>query len=347
MGLNRSERRRIQRTLASLGFEPGPADGLFGSRTRLAIQSYQKEKGFPETGYLDAEPAKALLAATAEAQAENAGPSSEAVRAERLAAEREFWTTVKGSEEPGDFEACLERFPGGVYEALARRRRDELMVLADDAAYSRAKSLGTVDLYLEYMRTYPSGRHLDEIRRLRADTDQMEQLGRRWPAGKRFRDCDGCPELVVVPAGEFMMGSPAHERDRYGDEGPVRRVTFERRFAVGVYEVTRGEFERFVKEAGHSADSCWKYDMRSKKWKGRRTQNWRKPGFRQTRRDPVVCINHIDAQAYVRWLARKTGQSYRLLSESEWEFAARAGTTAPYHTGTTISAEQANRQGLA
>ena len=335
LGLERSERRRIQQRLASLGFDAGPSDGLFGRRTRLAIQSYQREMGTPATGYLDAESAQVLLAVVTEAGTQ--ASSHGAARAERV-----FWGTVKGSDDPDDLAAYLTAYPDGAYAADARRRRDELANLEDDAAFSHARSSGTAESYLEYMRTHPDGRHLDDARRLRAQAEAAERSERRWPAGKKFRDCEGCPELVVVPAGAFTMGSPGYEKGRYDDEGPVHRVLFERPFAVGAYEVTRGEFERFVAEAGHSPDACWKYDSRSKEWKRRGWNRWRNPGFRQTRRDPVVCVNHEDAQAYARWLAGKTGKAYRLLSESEWEYAARAGTTTPYHTGVTISTRDAN-----
>ena len=69
------------------------------------------------------------------------------------------------------------------------------------------------------------------------------------------------------------------------------------------------------------------------------------PGFSQGKRHPVVCVNWNDAKAYVRWLSRETGEDYRLLSESEWEYVARAGTTGPFHTGATISTKQANYDG--
>ena len=151
--------------------------------------------------------------------------------------------------------------------------------------------------------------------------------------GKRFRDCPECPELVVVPDGSFMMGSPSSEESRDDDEGPVHRVTFERPFAVGVKEVTRGEYGRFVSETGRSmGDSCWTYE--GGEWEERSGHHWKSPGFSQTDEHPVVCVNWNDAQAYVRWLSRKTGEAYRLLSESEWEYVARAGTvTARYWGG--------------
>ena len=152
----------------------------------------------------------------------------------------------------------------------------------------------------------------------------------------------------MVPAGSFMMGSPASEEGRDDDEGLQHRVTIAEpsAFAVGVHEVTRGEFARFVRETNRSVgNSCWVWDSNEGKAVERSGLNWRNPGFAQTDRHPVVCVNWDDAQSYVRWLSRETGEGYRLLSESEWEYVARAGTTGPFHTGATISTAQANYDG--
>ena len=242
LGLERLERRRVQEGLAALGFAPGPADGLFGRDTREAIGKWQVSKSATGTGYLDAEAAKALLAA---------GEAAARARAER------------------------ERKAG---EAAARAE-------AERKARERAA-----------MRP-----------------------------GKVFRDCEECPEMVVVPAGSFTMGSPASEEDRDNDEGPQHRVTIRAPFAVGKYEVTFSEWDACVAAGGcgHRADD--------RSWgRGRR---------------PVINVSWEDARSYVLWLSRKTGKRYRLLSEAEWEYAARAGTTRPFHTGSTISTDRANYNG--
>ena len=150
--------------------------------------------------------------------------------------------------------------------------------------------------------------------------------------GRRFRDCEACPEMVVVPAGTLMMGSPASEAGRDDDEGPVHRVTIAQPFAVGVYEVTRGEFGRFVGATGYSTgDRCRTFE--NGEWEARSGRGWRNPGYQQGEREPVVCVSWEDAQAYVRWLSEETGQRYRLLSEAEWEYVARAGTTTARYWG--------------
>ena len=128
--------------------------------------------------------------------------------------------------------------------------------------------------------------------------------------------------MVVIPAGSFRMGSPSHERWRNEAEGPVHEVTIDVPFALGRYEVTVAEFGRFVDETGHSTgNSC---DVVAPE--ERTGWDWRNPNFSQNGRHPVVCVHWNDAQAYAAWLSRRTGREYRLPSESEWEYAARAGT---------------------
>ena len=141
-----------------------------------------------------------------------------------------------------------------------------------------------------------------------------------------LRDCAECPELVVVPAGSFEMGSPESEAGRNDDEGPVHRVRIERPFAVGVYEVTFAEWDACVSGGG-----CGGYRPDDEGW-GRGNR-------------PVINVNWEDARSYVDWLSKETGEEYRLLSESEWEYVARGGTRTPFYTGETISTGQANYDG--
>jgi len=147
-----------------------------------------------------------------------------------------------------------------------------------------------------------------------------------------FKECDTCPEMVVVPAGSFTMGSPASEKGRYEDESPQHRVTIAKPFAVGKFEVTVDQFAAFVKDTDYNAGSeCYSFNI--SRWERREGLSWRNPGFSQGESHPVACLNWRDAKAYVEWLAKKTGKQYRLLSEAEWEYAARAGTATRYHFG--------------
>ena len=131
-----------------------------------------------------------------------------------------------------------------------------------------------------------------------------------------FRECDGCPEMVVVPAGSFTMGSPESEKGRNSWEGPQRVVTIARPFAVGKLEVTVDQLAAFVRETGYDAGSrCWTYE--DSKFDMRSDRSWRNPGFLQDGSHPATCLSWDDAKAYTGWLATKTGsKGYRLLSEA-------------------------------
>jgi formylglycine-generating enzyme required for sulfatase activity len=162
--------------------------------------------------------------------------------------------------------------------------------------------------------------------------------------GQTFKDCDVCPEMVVVPAGSFMMGSPPDEKDRDDDEGPQHRVTIAGRFAVGKYEITRGEYTHFVQRSGPGGGlGC---SVRTDgKWNEDAAKGWQDPGFIQTNDHPAVCVSWHDAKAYVEWLRSKTGKDYRLLTEAEWEYVARAGTSTRYWWGREISQHKGNCAG--
>ena len=140
--------------------------------------------------------------------------------------------------------------------------------------------------------------------------------------GETFRDCTQCPEMVVMRAGSFTMGSPPSEIGRDDDEGPQRKVSLSRAFAVGKFEVTFGEWDACMAEGGcaHKPnDNGW----------GRGRQ-------------PVIAVSWQDAQAYVTWLSKKTGKPYRLLTEAEWEYAARAETSTRYPWGDAPGSNLAN-----
>ena len=207
-------------------------------------------------------------------------------------------------------------------------------------AYEAAERIDTVEAYEAVVRRYPESiyaelaqTHIEKLIAARVEAQAKAEVERRAKApGQRFGDCAECPEVVVVASGSYMMGSADGEDGRYDDEGPVHRVRIEEPIAVGVTEVTRGEFARFVRETGHSTgDACWTYE--DGEWGERSGRNWRSPGYSQTDAHPVVCVSWEDAIAYVRWLSRETGERYRLPSEAEWEYAARGGTETSRYWG--------------
>jgi formylglycine-generating enzyme required for sulfatase activity len=143
--------------------------------------------------------------------------------------------------------------------------------------------------------------------------------------GLGFRDCEGCPEMIVLPAGSFMMGSPEGEKGRLAHEGPQRVVTIRQPLAVGRFEVTFAKWSACARDQGcsHDADDRgWGRDLR-----------------------PVINVNWNDAQRYARWLSKRSGKTYRLLTESEWEYAARSGTTTPFWWGDEVGLNNANCDG--
>jgi Sulfatase-modifying factor enzyme 1 len=142
-----------------------------------------------------------------------------------------------------------------------------------------------------------------------------------------FKECTDCPEMVVVPAGEFTMGSPADEKDRSDNEGPQHKVTIAQRFAVAKFELSFDEWDACAAQA-----DC---DPRIREETGGIAISAARP--LQGGRQPVINVSWDDAQTYVAWLSRITGNTYRLLSEAEWEYAARAGSTTAYWRGTTIT----------
>lgn len=167
--------------------------------------------------------------------------------------------------------------------------------------------------------------------RLLADQREAVLLPRRRP--DPTRDCATCPEMAGMGPGRFTMGSTADQarRDQIPPEfaayeQPPHAVEIARRIAMGRFEVTRAQFAAFATETGLKAEGCTV-------WSGGQLRHdphasWQSPGFAQGDDDPVACVNWHDAQAYVAWLSRKTGKSYRLPTEAEWEFAARAGSAA-------------------
>ena len=197
-----------------------------------------------------------------------------------------FWQSIVSSTNAADFEAYLRQYPAGAFRALATNRLAVLRPAAGDP---------------------PAGS--------RPAADRQE-------AGTVFQDCPECPEMVIVPAGRFWMGC-ASGRGCQTDERPVHEVEVAS-FALGVYEVTFEEYERFARATGRDRPN---------------DRDWGRGGR------PVIDVSWEDATAYAAWLTAETGERYRLPSESEWEYAARAGSATRYAWGNGIGRNRANCNG--
>ncbi len=139
------------------------------------------------------------------------------------------------------------------------------------------------------------------------------EKGAQYTLVSEFQHCDFCPKMIVVPAGEFVMGSPATEVNRGEDESPQHQVIFDYDFAVGVFEVTFEQWEFCLRDRGCDHDPI--------------DNGWGKG------HQPVTNVSWSDAKQYVKWLSHKTGHQYRLLNEAEWEYVARAGSTTKFWWG--------------
>ena len=271
---------------------------MFGPRTRAAVRGWQTSRGGRATGYLDGPAAEALRSAGASGPAVAAVATPAAASAQPAvvphpeSAELEglFWQSVMNSTNPAEFEAYLSQYPNGVFSALARARLSALQSPAGVAAAAAGTRVGAAG-------SPASGGRVTAANRpgAAAAAPGIAAGDARLQPGEVFRDCAGCPEMMVMPGG---------------------------RLALERYEVTVGEYRAFASATGGGAGGgC------STIGDG---DSWRNPGFRQTDRHPVACVSWDDAQEYVSWLSRTTGATYRLPTEEEWGRAA-AGT--PEGTG--------------
>ena len=229
--------------------------------------------------------AATLASAAAVSPASPSGSVASATRDED--AERKAWDVVMRSDTPAAYEAYLRVYPQGRFASIARVALEtfRLPVAAAQGSATAPASVPGVS----------------------APVAQ---------AGQVFKDCAECPEMVVIPGGRFLMGSPESEPLRYRDEGPQRWVDVTR-FAMGKFEVTQGQWQAVM---------------------GTNPSRFKDCGLNC----PVENVSWNDVQEFVRRLNQRTGQSYRLSSEAEWEYAARAGTMTAYSWGDRFDGNRAN-----
>ena len=198
------------------------------------------------------------------------------------------------------------------------------------AALSAEKADMAVESVTRYLQlTLLEGEHYEPALDLLIEAEALQA---RFAPGSTFSDCDVCPQVIVVPAGTFTMGSPESEEDRHLSaglslepaEGPQHLVTIPAPFAVGVYEVTFAEWDACERAGGCEGDS-----------RRDRMRNYQGEGGRH----PAWYVSWDDAQSYVSWLSERTGARYRLLSEAEWEYVARAGTETARYWGESDSGQ--------
>lgn len=178
-------------------------------------------------------------------------------------------------------------------------------------------------------------------------------------AGASVLQGDGCklsgnntaPTMVAIRPGHFQMGSPNNETGRSDDEGPQHQVTIPRPFALSQCEITVGQFKQFINDTGYQTTAiaegkgCNILNTEITKWEQQAKRNWLNPGFAQTENHPVVCVSWHDAQRYVQWLSHRTGAIYRLPTEAEWEYAARARSQTTGYFGNASQCQYANGLG--
>lgn len=361
--------REVQSLLATLGYQPGPADGVWGWRTTQALQAFLRDSDLPSPDSLteslrilrsasqQTEPAQTepLLLKPFRVKLPSREPQPFTVIAQpqgarvRIVNIEESYTAgmalALGEYEvevsaPG-YETKRETVQHGTGAterriALVKIEPQPFTVITKPTG-AQVRLLNTEEEYRPSM-TLPVGRYEVEIsapgyetkretiQHGTVATEQRVALVKAEPrrqVGQRFRDCPVCPEVVVVSSGSFLMGAPASEEGYDDTESPQHEVMVSQPLAVGVHEVTFAEWDACVSNGG-----CNQYRPDDAGWsRGRR---------------PVINVSWGDAQEYVRWLAKETGMAYRLPSEAEWEYVARAGTQTPFHFGQTITPLQAN-----
>ncbi len=235
--------------------------------------------------------------------------------------ENALWGEVQKGNSDEDYGAYLAQYPKGKYAVLAKSRIRKLQEQAADklaqqdrSAWDNASNNATEASYQNYLKTYPQGRYATLAT---ARIAKLKQEGAQTPvgepgAGAVFRGCLDCPEMVVIPAGSFDMGS-----DNGGRESPVHRVTIEKPFAMGKTEVTQRQWRAIMGNNPSKFQGCGD-------------------------NCPVEQVSWDDAKEFVKKLSSKVGKQYRLPSEAEWEYAARAGSTTAYPWGKHASHEFAN-----
>lgn len=240
------------------------------------------------------------------AEMKAARDAAERDAAERDAREKADWDQAARDNTVASYQTYLSKHPTGPNAQEARNRIAAIQAsAADQAAWEAAQSANRAESYEQYLTSFPQGAYVAQA------IAAIERL--RPSVGKTFSDCDVCPDMVVLPGGNDVLGAPDTDGDARAHEKPARPVTFSGPFAMGIHEVTFAEFDACVADGGCSTRAD------DKGW-GRGTR-------------PVINVAFPDALAYASWLSARTGQAYSLPTEAQWEYAARAGSEDIYAGG--------------
>lgn len=231
------------------------------------------------------------------------------------------WAATKDTTSIAVLTTFIQHFGDTIYGALARARLEELMAASNRAPAIRDQSPVQRPPPSDQQAMIvppPQSNHQPKaepaVGIFRERRPLLPDEERALKPKDTFVECETCPEMVVVPAGTFSMGSPPQEKGRFNWEGPQHSVGIRAPFAVGRFEVTFAEWDACVSGGG-----CNRYRPSDEGW-GRD-------------RRPVINVSWNDAKSYLGWLSSKTGKTYRLLTEAEWEYAARAQSNTPYFFG--------------
>jgi|GEM_PF-926991 len=284
-----------------------------------------------------------------------------------------LWQAIEKSSNSSDFEFYLKEHPTGRYSSIAKLKliqlknkdtakegKEKPLIIkdADDKLWSEIRNSRRSLEVEAYIHKYPSGKHIAEAKRIvellrHAEYREYSRIKaleenkvavvspkkikkpktKSYQPGQRFQECGECPKMVALPTGQFSMGWKNPESGRHQYALPIHKVKISRRIAIGVHEITIKQYDAFIKQSGHDPGSlCWTHEKGLGKY--RKFRNFQKNGQPYKTNYPATCVNWYDAKEYVKWLNRQIPNGgYRLPTEAEWEFAARAGRKAKWHYG--------------
>ncbi|MFY9955175.1 SUMF1/EgtB/PvdO family nonheme iron enzyme [Bradyrhizobium sp.] len=302
------------------------AKAAAAEEARLGAQ----KKVLEEAQAAEAERVEAAVQAKAAQEVRIAAEKATAEEAARAAREREAYEKQN---------ALADAKSSNTASADAAKAKAAVQAKPEEAAQIAAANTGDTRIGRETKGNEPHlssacSEHLAALSSRAAQTLSLaEECGLK--PKDAFKECENCPEMVVVPAGEVLMGSSRSDIESglaAANEEPQHKAAIKQPFAVGRFEVTRDQYAAFVTSSGYKGSNrCYTFEHNSPQ--ERADRSFLIPGYAQDGNHPAVCVSWVDARAYVKWLSQTTAKSYRLLSEAEFEYVARAGSTSRYGFG--------------